>query len=109
MRYCKQLAIGNYKSESPLLGGDLVVGKAVIREIFTPLERSLRPKGRSFEKIHKNEKRVISVNEYYPFLSLKIKMFYYCKIAVSVPTVLTLRAVIVPPTSYQILSKAEPL
>ena len=56
MRYCKQLAVGNYKSESPLLGGDLGVGKAVIREIFTSLERSLRPKGQSFEKIHKNEK-----------------------------------------------------
>jgi len=27
------------------------VGKPVIREVFTPLERSLRPKGRSFEKI----------------------------------------------------------
>ena len=27
------------------------MGKSVIREIFTPLERSLRPKGRSFEKI----------------------------------------------------------
>ena len=37
--------------ESPLVGGDLGVGKAVIREMFTPLERSLRPKGRSFEKI----------------------------------------------------------
>ena len=46
--------------ESPLVGGDFVVsaqsndlgvGKAVIREMFTPLERSLRPKGRSFEKI----------------------------------------------------------
>ena len=48
------------KLEIPLLGGDFVVsaqsndlgvGKSVIREIFTPLERSLRPKGRSFEKI----------------------------------------------------------
>jgi len=32
------------------LGGDLGVGKLVIREIFTPLERSLRPKGRSLRK-----------------------------------------------------------
>ena len=43
--------VKHLKLESPLLGGDLGVGKAVIREIFTPLERSLRPKWRSFEKI----------------------------------------------------------
>ena len=38
------------KLENPLLGGELGVGKAVIREIFTPLEMSLRPKGRSLKK-----------------------------------------------------------
>ncbi len=37
-------------STIPLLGGDLGVGKAVIREIFTPLERSLRSKGRRLRK-----------------------------------------------------------
>jgi len=43
MRYCKQLAVGNYKLESPLLGGDLGVGKAVIREIFTEISRPRDP------------------------------------------------------------------
>src|SRR3990170_8140791 len=43
MRYCKQLAVGNYKLESPLWGGDLGVGKSVIREIFTEIPRPRNP------------------------------------------------------------------
>src|SRR3990172_10386719 len=46
------LQIVKVELESPLLGREFRgVGKSVIHEIFSPLERSLRPKGRSFEKI----------------------------------------------------------